>query len=91
MAQNNDLKLEDLSQSDIEFLNKIPIGTLLRVKKDEISNEIQRLPESEKDSYQEVFDKVKGGSLSSFEEFEMPNCRGILGCCHSTCNCGVWG
>jgi len=81
--KGSDLKLEDLSQSDIEFLNKIPIGTIARVKKDEIQEEINKLADSEATG-KELFDKVKGGSLWSERE-------DITTCCHASCNCALWG
>lgn len=77
---------EKLTASQVEFLNKTSLGTVVRAKGADLKKELSRMkralgPDSPK------YDLRVALRLKPVKE----DCGWVGSCCHATCNCAVWG
>lgn len=73
-------KVEDLTKDQVEFLNKTPLGTIMRVKKTEFRAEMTRVKKANSNV-----------ELATRPERTLPDCRGLFACCNAVCNCAFFG
>ena len=73
--------VEELTKEQVEFLNKIPLGTIARVKKAELKRDLTRLKNA-KGKAETAVSKVSARAY--------PDCRSLGGCCN-WCNCIFYG
>lgn len=68
--------VEELSREEVEFLNKIPVGTFARIHEKQFVKELEA-------AGVELQNKVAAKCDT--------HCSTLLVCCHSTCNCALLG